>query len=85
MSWFSTIFGVLKTPLQYEHYDCGVFKRRIGEDFGKTRGSTIVVLNWNRAFDGLQRVEACILGMVAGCSSPMSAGVRPLGVALISC
>ena len=53
--WLSTIFGVLESPLQYEH--CGVIKKRIGEDFGKTRGLTIAVLNWIRAFDGLQRVE----------------------------
>ena len=51
MHWLSTVFGVLESPLQYEH--CGVIKRRIGEDFGKTQGSTIAVLKWIRAVDGL--------------------------------
>ena len=55
MRWLSTILGILEYPIQYKH--CGFSKKGIEEDFGKTRGSTIAVLNWIRAFDGLQRVE----------------------------
>ena len=39
----TTVFGVLESSLQYE--DFGIIKKRIGVDFGKTRGSTVAILD----------------------------------------
>ena len=40
--WISTVFGVLESSLQYEHF--GIMKRQIGVEFEKNRGSKVAIL-----------------------------------------
>ena len=42
----ATVLDVLELPLRYEHN--GVIKGRFGENFDKTRDSTVVDFDWIR-------------------------------------
>ena len=84
----STVFDVLESSLQYEHG--GVIKGRFEEDFDKTRDSTVVVLEWSRAFDGLQSVEVVLRYggrrvVLRRWVPEVSGRVKPHGMALIPC